>query len=225
MNIFMDEEDPQEPILGMPEALPEGERIIWQGRPSALALAINAFRMRWIIAYFAVMTIFRLANASTNGAGTSEMTGILVSSIVFALIAAVLVYGLSFAMSRAAVFTITDHRVIFRYGAAIRKHVNIPFSQIKGASLTRKSARIGDIALELSQPGKPPYLHLWPFARPFKYGKPQPMMRGIEQAERVSRILADAVRANAPEKVEVELGRESEPPRPNITPEPSVSAA
>ncbi|MEL7111931.1 MAG: photosynthetic complex putative assembly protein PuhB [Pseudomonadota bacterium] len=225
MNIFMDEEDPAEPVRGIPEELPEGEKIIWQGKPSAWALAINAFRLRWVMIYFAVVTFFRAANISANGGSTAEMTGVATSSLLFAGAAIAVIAGLSFAMSRAALFTITDKRVVLRYGAAIRKHVNLPFSQIQSASMKRKSARVGDIALQLKVPGQPPYLHLWPFVRPFNFSKPQPMIRGVEQPEEVARILAQAVFAQAPEAVEIELEKDDRPAAPDLTPEVSISAA
>ncbi|MEL6665051.1 MAG: photosynthetic complex putative assembly protein PuhB [Pseudomonadota bacterium] len=207
MRLFHDEEHgPAEPMRGMPEPLPEGERVLWQGSPSALALAINAFRLRWVLGYFVLMTLFRLANSSSNASSSAELSDVLLSSVVFCGIAIVLIFGLSFAMSRAAIFTITNERVILRYGAAIRKYLNIPFSKIKRAQLKRKSARVGDISLLLEvDRGAPGYLHIWPFARPFQYSRPQPMMRGLEEPEMVASVLARAVYECAPDQVQLEL--------------------
>ncbi|MEL7041266.1 MAG: photosynthetic complex putative assembly protein PuhB [Pseudomonadota bacterium] len=226
MKLFHDEETgPAEPVPGMPEALPEGETILWQGRPSATALAINAFRLRWVLGYFLIMTLFRLANLSSNAAGSEQITSVLMSSLLFCGVAVGLIYGLSVAMSRAALFTITNQRVVLRYGAAIPKYVNVPFSRLKGAQLKRKSARVGDISLQLEAgPGRPPYLHLWPFARPFKYSNPQPMMRGLEQAEQVAQLLARAVFEHAPDKVQLELGQNDIDARPSLPPKTSIPA-
>lgn len=207
MSLFHDEEDgPAEPVKGMPERLPENETILWQGRPSALALAINAFRLRWVLGYFVVISLFRTANMSVNDAPASEMTEAVLGSLIFGAVAVLLILALSFAMSRAALFTITNDRVVLRYGAAIRKYVNIPFSKMSGAQLKRKSARVGDISLQMTGPGQPPYLHLWPFARPFKFSNPQPTLRGIENADEIARLLARAVYERAPENVQLELG-------------------
>lgn len=207
MKFFHDEEDgPAEPVKGMPERLPEDEKILWQGRPSAFALAINAFRLRWVIGYFIVMSLYRVANLSANDAATAQVTEAVFGSLIFCAVAIVLILGLSFAMSRAALFTITNDRVVLRYGAAIRKYVNVPFSKMTGAQLKRRSARVGDISLQLSGPGQPPYLQLWPFARPFKYSHPEPTLRGMENAEEIAQILARAVYDKAPEKVQLELG-------------------
>lgn len=207
VKFFHDEEDgPAEPVHGMPELLPEGEKLLWQGRPSAVALAFGAFRLRWVIGYFVAMTLYRLANLSTVDAGPEQMTGVLTSSVLFGVAAIALVFALSYAMSRAAVFTITTERVILRYGAAIRKYVNLPLSKMQGAQLKRRSVRVGDISLQLEDgPGQPPYLHLWPFARPFKFSKPQPMLRGIKDPERVAQMLARAAFERAPDTVRLEL--------------------
>ena len=55
----MDHDDfDQEPIRGLPEMLPPGERILWQGAPSARALARDALRVRWVGGYFAVLFLW-----------------------------------------------------------------------------------------------------------------------------------------------------------------------
>ena len=225
MRLFHDEEDgPVEPVKGMPEALPDGETVLWQGRPSAVALAFGAFRLRWVLGYFLVVVLFRLANLSSNGAETSQLNGALLTSAMFCGAAVALIFGLSFVMSRAAVFTITNHRVVLRHGAAIRKYVNIPFSKMAGAQMKRRGARTGDISFQLDGPGQPPYLHLWPFARPFKFSKPQPMIRGIEDAGTVAQILARAVFDNAPEKVQLELGAHGTQTPTSVPPKTSIPA-
>lgn len=210
MKLFHDEEDgPQEPVRGLPERLPEGETILWQGQPSPIALAFGAFRVRWVIAYFVAMTTFRVANLTASDAATAAINEAVFGSLAFFGLALVIVFGLAFLMSRAALFTITDHRVVLRYGVAIRKYVNVPFVKMGAAQLSRKSARVGDISFEVTGPGRPAYLHLWPFTRPFKYSDPQPMMRAIRDPDAVADILARAVQAHAPDAVEVELGREA----------------
>ncbi len=223
MTLFHDEEHgPSEPVRGMPDQLPEGETVLWQGRPSAIALAFNAFRLRWVIGYFVVMTVYRLANLSANGAEPAQLTNAVTSSVLFAAVAIGLIFGLAYAMSRAAIFTITNHRVVLRYGAAIRKYVNVPFSKMASAQLKRKSARVGDISFQLIGPGQPPYLHLWPFARPFKYSKAQPMMRGIKEPDRVAELLARAVQDHAPENVQIELDPANDDAAPDLAPGSTV---
>lgn len=207
MSIFHDEEDgPFEPLPGIPEALPAGEKVLWQGRPSALALAINTFRIRWILAYFVGATIFRVANLSSNSAGFTEMNNAVISSVIFCAGAMVIIFAIAFAMSRATLFTITSNRVIIRHGVAIRKYVNAPFTTMKSAQLKLRSARIGDIALQFDGSAQPPYLHLWPFAKPFKFSSPEPMLRGVSDPQKVAQILGRAAFDRAPSEVQIALG-------------------
>ena len=50
-----------EPQEGLPERLPQTEVMLWQGRPSAWALFRGAYGLRWIVAYFAVVVLWRAA--------------------------------------------------------------------------------------------------------------------------------------------------------------------
>ena len=48
-----------EPIPGLPERLPAGEEMLWQGRPDTAALAREAYGIRWIAGYFALIVLWR----------------------------------------------------------------------------------------------------------------------------------------------------------------------
>jgi len=211
MSLFHDEEDgPVEPVRGLPEALPEDETLLWQGQPSATGLLFGAFRLRWVIGYFVLTTFARLTHLASVEADPAAMNSVVMTSLVTCA-GAVLILGLlAFAMSRAAVFTITSKRVVIRHGAALPKYVNAPFATMKSAQLKRRSVRLGDIALQMEEAGRTPYLHLWPFAKPFKYSEPQPMLRSVKDPEAVAKLLADAVQAYAPGNVVLERS----PPAP-----------
>lgn len=212
MSLFYDEEDgPAEPVAGLPERLPEGEEILWQGRPSALALAIHAFHVRFILAWFIGMTAWRVtAIAAREGTG-AEMGEVLAVSAGTGIAAVAIVFGLAFVMARAARFTLTNRRVVMRYGAAIRKYVNIPFARIASADLKRHGRGIGDIALTVEGPGQVGYVHLWPFVRPFRFSRPQPLLRALPEAETVAHLLARAVQADQPETTKVSAGEAASP--------------
>ena len=44
-----------EPIEGLPELLPKGEVILWQGRPNWLRLTIESLNLWWVIGYFGLL--------------------------------------------------------------------------------------------------------------------------------------------------------------------------
>ena len=56
-----------EPIRGLPGDLPEGETILWQGAPNWLTLAEQAFHVRAVAAYFALMLLWRLTAGAVIG--------------------------------------------------------------------------------------------------------------------------------------------------------------
>ncbi|MEO1407968.1 MAG: photosynthetic complex putative assembly protein PuhB, partial [Pseudomonadota bacterium] len=194
MKLFHDEEhEDAEPVRGLPEALPEGETMLWQGQPSATGLLFGAFRLRWIIAYFVLTTFARLTYLASIEAQPAEMNSVALTSLVTCALAIAVLGGIAYCMSRAAIFTITSKRVVIRHGVALPKYVNAPFSVMKSAQLKRRSVRLGDIALQMEEAGRTPYLHLWPFAKPFKYSAPQPMLRSVKDPETVASVLAKAV--------------------------------
>ena len=48
-----------EPVPGLPEKLPEGETILWQGRPDWWALTREALSLWWVMGYFALLAAWR----------------------------------------------------------------------------------------------------------------------------------------------------------------------
>ena len=44
-----------EPVRGLPQLLPKGERMLWQGAPRWQDLAVHAFHARKVIWYFAAL--------------------------------------------------------------------------------------------------------------------------------------------------------------------------
>ncbi|MEM6411377.1 MAG: photosynthetic complex putative assembly protein PuhB [Pseudomonadota bacterium] len=198
-SLFHDEEVVDaEPMRGLPEVLPEDETLLWQGRPSAVGLMFGAFRVRWIIAYFVLTTFGRLSYMASVDAAPQAMNSVALTSVLTCILAVTILGVIAFAMSRAAIFTITSKRVVIRHGVALPKFVNAPFSRMQSAQLRRRSPRLGDIALQMEEAGRTPYLHLWPFAKPFKYTEPQPMLRSLREPETIAKLLAEAVQNHAP---------------------------
>ena len=48
-----------EPVPGLPALPPDGETILWQGRPAGFALAREAYKVNWIAGYFALLVLYR----------------------------------------------------------------------------------------------------------------------------------------------------------------------
>lgn len=204
MRIFHDEDDgPAEAIRGLPGPLPEGETIVWQGGPRAAGLLVHAFHARFVAGYFAIVAAWSATKVTAAG---GDMTAIAAKVLGLALAggAAVgILWLIAFAMARAAVFTITSHRVMIRHGVAIPKFINIPFSQVSAVGKADRGSHV-DIAIELAATGAP-YIHLWPFARPMRVNQPVPLLRGLSRTDAAiaCAAISDAMLANAPDKVRV----------------------
>ena len=112
-----------EPQPGLPAALPQGEDLLWQGSPDAAALAREAFKANWILGYLLVLAVWRASMAFSDG-GFGQSVAVFLPYLVLALVAYGLIRLLARAVARAAIYSITSHRVILRIGAEIgRAHV------------------------------------------------------------------------------------------------------
>lgn len=179
-----------EPVYGLPEALPFGELMLWQGAPRWQDLAVQAFHTRKVIWYFAGVALVQGAVRFAEGESLSMAIAPIPWLLIFGLTTASILCGLAFLCSRTTVYTITTKRVIMRVGMAIPVSINLPFSQIDGAALKLFGRNSGDISLELSKKERVAYLMLWPHARPFHYRNPQPCLRCVPDAKRVADLLS-----------------------------------
>ena len=187
----------QEPIRGLPEHLPPGERILWQGEPHWPSLARRAFHTRKVAIYFGILAVWQGLSSWSDG-DTLANAGInMLWMLALALAAIGILTLLAWLYSRSSVFTITDKRLVMRFGIALPMSLNIPFKLIESANLKTFADGCGDIPVRLIGKNRIALLILWPFARPWRATKPEPMLRSIPESENVARILAHALASNA----------------------------
>jgi hypothetical protein len=182
-----------EPVPGLPENLPPGEVILWQGTPRWQSLARHAFHAVKIAVYFLILALVVVAWHLQTGKSLLIATGGVIWLAILGSIAVGLLLLLAWAMGRATLFTITSRRVVMRFGVAIELCINLPFAQITSADLKVYKDGTGDIPLTLTGPVRAAYIVLWPYARPWHFSVPQPMLRAVPDAARVAEILADAL--------------------------------
>jgi hypothetical protein len=187
-----------EPIRGLPGDLPAGETLLWQGAPNWWMLAQQAFHVRALAAYFAVMLLWRTGSALIGGQAPLSVFRSVLLVTPIALTALAMLTFLAWLNSRTTVYTITTRRVVMRFGVAVPKAINIPFAIIEGAAMKPLSRDGGDLALTLTPPNKIAFLHLWPHARPWRMSSPQPTFRALSDARSVAGILASAMEAQIP---------------------------
>ncbi|MDZ7589713.1 MAG: photosynthetic complex putative assembly protein PuhB [Rubrivivax sp.] len=181
-----------EPQRGLPEPLPAGESLLWQGSPEWRLLARRAFHVRKLVAYFGVLLVLRAGFAYSDGATPLEAARSTLGPAVLAGIALALVLLMAWLSARGAVYTITDKRVVMRIGIVLTLTFNIPYKRIAAAGLHLDTGGAGDLPLTLLGSDRIAWLHLWPHARPWRLGKPEPMLRCVPQAAGVARLLTEA---------------------------------
>lgn len=187
-----------EPILGLPETLPEGERILWQGTPRWRALARSAFHTRKVAIYFGLIAAWRIASGIADGESAAAIAVGALFLVPIALAAIGLLSFLAFMSAKATVYTLTNRRIVMRFGVALPLTVNVPFRIVHAAGLRLNADGTGDIPLALNGRDKIAYLALWPHARPWRLAKPEPMMRCVPDAARVAEMLSEALHEAAP---------------------------
>lgn len=182
-----------EPVPGLPEALPEGETILWQGGPQFGPLARRALHVRSIAFYFAALAGWRGTTLALDGASAVEIA---LGSALLVLLGAAAIAPLAlfaWASARSTVYTITNRRIVIRAGVALPTSVNVPFAAVQAAGLKLHGEGVGDIALRLVPEQKIAYLFLWPHVRPWHFSRPEPTLRCVDGAESVAQVLGRAL--------------------------------
>jgi hypothetical protein len=182
-----------EPIRGLPERLPAGESIIWQGAPCWWEMLKSVFHVRAVTVYFAVLMIWRACVhlSDPHHAAAAALAALsLVPVCAFGLSLLALLAWLS---SRTSVYTVTNRRIVMRVGVALPMAINIPFKLIQSASVSINNNGAADIPLTLTDSARIPYSTLWPHARPWRLRIPEPMLRGIQDGARVAGLLRNAL--------------------------------
>jgi hypothetical protein len=200
-----------EPVHGLPARLPEGEALRWQGAPRWGALAVQAFHVRKVALYFGLLILFRVVYVISAG---EPLSVALMSGSWLAMLSAMamgILATLAWLYSRSTVYSITDRRVVIRFGVAVPIAVNIPFKVIESAGLRRHGNGIGDIPLVLGSGQSVNYLIMWPNVRPWRFFDAQPMFRCIADVDTAADVLASALRdAVGAESSDEEAAQKSE---------------
>jgi len=185
-------EHEMEPQYGLPERLPAGETILWQGSPDFKDVALRIFHVRKAAIYFAVLLALRAAFVVGDGGGLADALLALVWPLPLALTALASLTALAWLTAGTAVYTLTDKRIVMRIGIVLTLTFNIPLRSIRAAALRQAHRGSGDIVVQLAGPDRIAFLHLWPHVRPWRVAHPEPMLRAVHDAARVASLLSQA---------------------------------
>ncbi len=182
---------------GLPSRLPPGERILWQDRPDWRVLARRALHVRGLACYLGLMLCwFAVADFRPSNAGRT-LAGVLCLAVMGVAALGLLVL-FAWLLARSTVYTLTDQRLVLRFGIALSMSVNLPLRLIDSASVRVWPDGTGDIPLAVAGRQKLGYAVLWPHARPWRLGQPEPMLRAVPEAAKVARMLSETLARTAP---------------------------
>jgi hypothetical protein len=175
---------------GLPEKLPQGEHLLWQGAPSARSLALHVFHVRMLGGYFAAMLVVQALYLA------GEPEGLVFKPLLWSLCAAVLALLLLGAVAwfaaRNTLYTLTNRRVVMRIGIVLTLTLNLPFKALSAAAVRTYKDGTGDIVVDLAGEDRIGWAHLWPHARPWNLRKPQPSLRCLPDVQNVAGLLKNA---------------------------------
>lgn len=195
-----------EPVPGLPANLPQGEYLLWQGRPDARDLAISALHLRKLSVYFAALIGLRLVLQWQQGVAVAEIFRTTMALGALAVLALGLIGSLAWLIARATRYTVTNRRVVIRCGVTVPVTVNLPFVRIVAADLRLRCNDYGDIALRMEPGSAASWIMLWPNVRSWQWGGVQPMLRALPDAQQASATLASALRDASGATGELEAG-------------------
>lgn len=175
-----------EPQYGLPERLPAGEHILWQGSPDFVTLARRVFHIRKLALYFALLMATMVVPAWWEGANPLAALASLKWLAPLAVLGLGSVALLAWLTARTTVYTLTDKRVVMRVGIVLTVTFNLPLKSLSAAALRRHGSGFGDITLALAGRDRIAWMQLWPSVRPWRFNRPEPMLRGVADAEAVA---------------------------------------
>lgn len=169
------------------------ETALWTGKPGWHSAAVHVWKVRWAAGYFALLLAdgARLALTTPHAASLTRLQ-VWSGELKLLAIAAVTLAGLftlAALTARTTRYSIEARTVTLRYGLALPARLVIPYAAIAQVDVRIHADGSGDLSLKL-KPGKGvAYLKLWPHARPWRWLRPEPMLRGIPDAGPAAALL------------------------------------
>lgn len=179
-----------EPEFGLPEPLPLGEKILWQGAPDFKALAVRVFHLRKLTWYFLALIMMRVSYLYATSLAGFELLMALIWPVALAVVGLASVGCLAWLTARTTAYTLTDRRVVMRIGIVLTLTFNLPLRTIEAAGLRVDADGSGDIPLRLGKGDRIAWLQLWPHVRPWTVTHPEPTLRCVPNVRDVAALMA-----------------------------------
>jgi hypothetical protein len=184
-----------EPVRGLPEIPPESEKVLWQGEPDRGGMIRRVFHARKVVIYFAILMTISAAAEMGAGSNLAQIAASVMWQFTMAVSALAVLCLLGWLYTRSTVYTITNQRLVMRFGVAIPMMINIPWSKIEAVNLRRFDDGSGDIEFTVESGKRMSYLMLWPNVKSWRFSPVTPALRSIKNADEVAARLSDLLQA------------------------------
>jgi hypothetical protein len=175
---------------GLPEKLPQGEVILWQGSPNWVSLAVEAFHLRALGIYFSIMLLLQASYLTAESEEFNLSQLLLTTTMILLTLSAIALWA--WMSANASMYTITNKRVVIRLGIVFSLTFNFPLKKIIAANELHRKNGTTDLSLILHQEDHIAWLHLWPHVRPWEINHPEPTLRCIRNGVVCGEILKSA---------------------------------
>lgn len=198
--IHSDDDEHFEPQRGLPEYLPEGEHILWQGSPHTAEIAKRVFHQNKICVYFLVLGVWSLISGVYDGSSAVQIGQVTLTVLGVGLLALVLLRWVAYATAKHSVYTLTNKRIVLAIGVALQIRLNLPLREVHAVNLKRYRRDFGDISIVLAPENKLSAAVLWPHLRPWRWSTPEPALRCLPDSERVAEKITQCLMADSAEQ-------------------------
>lgn len=191
----MSDDFDMETPTGVPDQMPAGERIMWQGSPRWSSLVRHAFHADKVALYFAAWIAMRWVSGWHDGVTSGELMASSLALLTACALALAIVGLLAWQATRTTTYTLTTRRVFIRSGMAIPMTLTIPLSRVAGAHVAVRRDGTGDIAFAPDASARLGYLKMWPHVRPWHVMNPEPALRSVAGARQVAELVSEALQS------------------------------
>ena len=189
--MYKTKKSPPKDVLSV---IPEGDEIIWHGRPDVRRFSLSALGLKYILLYLLVVTVFNLQK-SFGTITPFTFLQIMFPYIVSCCLALVLLVLVGLSQIYPTLYVVTSKRVIIKSGFALIFMLNVPFDKIENIDKKVFNDGCGDISFKLISSKRVPFFAGWPSVRPWYFNNPEPTFRCIPNVNLVALELANAAQA------------------------------
>jgi hypothetical protein len=216
-------------IVGVEEALPPGEALLWEGRPDLGGMAFRVLHLRTALVYWALVAAGILAFGALGGRASGDLAADLAWLLLVAAAGTGILFALAAAIRKSSTYALTERRVVIRMGVAFPSVLNLPLDRIASVDVrvTGRDAdgrEVGDLVLTPAGEDRVGWLYLWPHNRPWAFRDPLPAFRALADVVEVGRRVAEEVAKATAEKGSGPAAGEVRSPASSEDPDGEVAA-